>query len=91
MQRLEDDIQLWLLQFTKLLNINRQHTQIVISVRKDLSSFFLLLSFFALLWKMFNPKTGSVCILFSYIELKAYQDMSTLEKRMILSWIVGDR
>ena len=41
---------------------------------------------------MFNPKTGSVCILFSYIELKAYRDMSIREKSfMILSWIVGER
>ena len=41
---------------------------------------------------MFNPKIGSVCILFSYIELKAYRDRSTHEKScMILSWIVGKR
>ena len=41
---------------------------------------------------MFNPKTGSICILFSYIELKAYRDMSTSEKSsMILSRIVGER
>ena len=41
---------------------------------------------------MFNPKTRSVCILFSYRELKAYRDMSTREKSCVnFSWIVGER